>query len=116
MHTVHEMNLNPEPFAMIAQGEKTYELRLLDEKRRRILVGDSIRFTNTDDASRTLLVKVTSLHTFPSFKELYATLPLAQCGYRKEELATAHPDDMLAYYSAEKQRQYGVLAIGISLI
>lgn len=45
----HIMRLNPLPFKMIASGEKTIELRLNDEKRRLINVGDEITFINTED-------------------------------------------------------------------
>ena len=38
----HEMSLRPGPFAKIADGTKRYELRLHDEKRRLIAVGDTI--------------------------------------------------------------------------
>lgn len=111
----HAMNLNPQPFAMIADGQKTYELRLDDEKRRQIRVGDEIVFTNTAAPERTLRVRVVALHRFADFAALYAALPLDQCGYRAEELATASPSDMEAYYTPEKQRQYGVLGIEIAL-
>ena len=43
----HYMNLNPEPFEMIRSGEKTIELRLNDEKRKAIGVGDTKVFSNT---------------------------------------------------------------------
>ena len=41
------MKLHPAPFEMIKSGKKTIELRLYDEKRRKIKVGDEIIFTNT---------------------------------------------------------------------
>ena len=108
----HEMRLNPAPFRMIQSGEKTIELRLYDEKRRKIAVGDTIVFTETETGEK-LCVAVTALHVFPSFDELYRALPLQKCGYTEAELETAGPDDMLAYYSLEQQRQYGVVGIGI---
>ena len=46
-NSVHNMKLNPYPFEMIKSGQKTIELRLLDEKRQLIKVGDTIVFTNT---------------------------------------------------------------------
>lgn len=111
----HEMSLRPGPFEKIANGSKRYELRLLDEKRRLIKMGDTIAFTCTED-ERTVQVRVTSLHPFASFAELYAALPLTECGYTKENAATASPKDMDQYYPPEKQRQYGVLAIGVERI
>ncbi len=109
----HEMRLDPEPFRMIKSGQKTIELRLYDEKRRRIAVGDTIAFTETETGEK-LCVAVTALHVFPSFDELYRALPLTQCGYTEAELETASPDDMLAYYTLEQQKRYGVVGIGIA--
>ena len=44
----HSMQLTPSPFQMIKEGTKTIELRLFDEKRRKIQIGDIIEFSNTD--------------------------------------------------------------------
>lgn len=44
----HTMKLRPNPFRMILCGEKTYELRLYDEKRQCIKIGDEIVFVNTN--------------------------------------------------------------------
>ena len=112
----HILNLNPQPFAMIADGRKTIELRLWDEKRSQIKVGDTLVFIHTEDAAKTLTAKVTALHRFPDFAALYAALPLDKCGYLPEEMATASPTDMNIYYSAERQAQYGVVGIEITLI
>ena len=111
---LHQMNLHPAPFSLVESGLKTIELRLYDEKRRQIAVGDTILFTCTDDPARTLTVTVTALHRFPDFAALYAALPLERCGYRPEELASARPEDMNLYYTAEQQACYGVVGIEIS--
>ena len=112
----HTLNLHPQPFALIADGRKTIELRLYDEKRSRIQVGDTLVFVHTEDASQTLTARVTALHLFPDFAALYAALPLEKCGYLPEEIATASPADMNVYYSAERQAQYGVVGIEIALL
>ncbi|MBQ7380225.1 MAG: ASCH domain-containing protein [Clostridia bacterium] len=111
---IHYMNLHPQPFSMIACGAKTIELRLLDEKRKQICVGDTLVFTNTQD-SCTLSCTVKKLHVFTDFEQLYRSLPLDKCGYLPHELATASPKDMEKYYSAEKQKNYGVVGIEIEL-
>ena len=51
---LHEMTLFPRPYASIVSGQKTIELRLYDEKRQSIHIGDQIRFTNTEDTNDTL--------------------------------------------------------------
>ena len=112
----HNMNLHAAPFDNIARGIKTIELRLYDEKRRRIKVGDEIEFTHSKDSSRVLHCRVIALHIFSSFAELYSTLPLLKCGYTEDDIDTAAPADMDLYYSKEKQEKYGVVGIEIELI
>lgn len=109
----HEMSLRPGPFAKIADGSKRYELRLHDEKRRLIAVGDTITFTCTQDERR-VRVRVTELLPFDDFAALYAALPMTACGYAPGE--AADPRDMERYYPPEKQARYGVLAIGVERI
>lgn len=111
----HFMQLHPEPFMMIKKGEKTIELRLYDEKRRMINVGNSITFTNTDSGEQ-LVAEVLALYRFDSFKELYIHLPLLKCGYTADDLSGADPADMDAYYSREEQKEYGVVGIELAVI
>ncbi len=106
----HAMKLVPAPFDMIKSGQKTIELRLLDEKRQQIKLGDKIVFTNTS-TGETLDTKVVNLHRFDSFEELYKSLPLLKCGYTAEDIDKAHSFDMEQYYSVEEQKKYGVVGI-----
>jgi len=108
--TSHEMKLNSAPFEMIKSGEKTIELRLYDEKRQQIKVGDIITFTNTSNGEK-MSATVKKLHRFDTFNELYQALPLLLCGYTPEDIDSAHPSDMEQYYSVEEQRKYGVVGI-----
>ena len=106
----HAMHLNEPPFEMIKSGQKTVELRLNDEKRRLIRVGDHILFNGS------LEVEVVALHAYPDFEGLYAAFPLSVLGYLPDEEATASPSDMLAYYTREQIATYGALGIEIKLI
>ncbi|MBU5461226.1 ASCH domain-containing protein [Lachnoclostridium sp. MSJ-17] len=109
------MNLNPEPFEMIRTGQKTIELRLNDEKRQKIKVGDMIEFTQTETGQK-LITEVITLHRFDTFTELYQELPLLKCGYTEADIATAKPEDMDLYYTPEKQKKYGVLGIELKVL
>jgi len=113
---IHHMKLHPLPFSQIECGNKTIELRLYDEKRQKIKIGDTILFTNTEDTQKTLTVRVTALHPFPSFQALYAALPLRACGYTAEEAKTASPRDMDRYYTPEDQARWGVVGIELSVL
>lgn len=106
----HKMKLNDEPFSLIKSGSKTIELRLYDEKRKLINVGDVIEFENITTSEK-LLTKVINLHIYPSFKELYKHFDKVAMGYREDE--EANPNDMDVYYSKEKQEKHGVIGIEI---
>ena len=111
----HEMNLRPEPFEKIRTGAKTIELRLYDEKRRKIRVGDTIIFTSTKDESRKIEATVRNLYIFDSFTELFRSLPLLKCGYTDETVADASPSDMDKYYSKALQKKYKAVGIEIEV-
>ena len=106
----YNMNLNNRPFKSIKEGTKTIELRLNDEKRSLLKVGDEIEFTNRDTNEK-LSVDIINLHKYPSFEELYKHFDKVDMGYNKDDIA--EPKDMEAYYSKEEQDKYGVLGIEI---
>ncbi len=101
---------------MIESGIKTIELRLYDEKRQKISVGDTIRFMLFDDESKEFNARVKKLYVFPSFEELYKALPLTECGYTTDTVKQASPKDMQKYYSPEQERKYGVVGIKIEAL
>lgn len=106
---LHKMKLNNKPFEMINNGSKTIELRLNDEKRSKIKIGDFIDFTNINDPSSKMQVRVTELHCFDSFGELFNTLPKEKLGFGSEE--DIPNDYMDSFYSREEQEKYGVIGI-----
>ncbi len=109
----HYMKLKPEPFDAIKGGYKDIEMRLNDEKRQAIEIGDIIEFTNTE-SYEILKVIVINKHHFSTFDNLYKAFDKERLGYAKHE--TAHPHDMEKYYPADEIAQNGVVGIEISLI
>jgi len=99
----HSMKLRRELFEAIRLEQKTIEMRLYDEKRRQIAVGDTVTFRCEEEK---LTVRVIALHCFPDFAALYGALPHSKLG-------STDPKDMEAYYSVEEQQKYGVLGIEI---
>lgn len=106
---LHKMHLKEDPFEKIKNGRKTIELRLNDEKRQKVQVGDFIEFSCLDEPKQKIQTRVTALHHFSSFAELYNSLPKEKLGYNASE--TPDPDHMDEYYTREKQERYGVLGI-----
>ncbi len=108
----HKMNLWNDSFFAIKIKTKTIEMRLCDEKRSVISIGDVIQFTNTK-TSEIMECIVINLYRYKDFYELYKHHDKISIGYGEDEVAD--PDDMLAYYSAEDIEKYGVLGIEITV-
>ena len=111
-----EMKLNSEPFQKIASGKKTVELRLFDDKRRRLNIGDNIIFTNLSDDSEKLAVRITALYRYGSFEDLFAEISPARCGDLDGDNIEEAAAGMRKYYSDEQIHYYGVLGIKMELI
>ena len=108
----HEMKLCGKSFAAIASGRKKIEIRLYDEKRKKVNVGDNIYFTN-EETGEVLKTEVEEISVFKNFRQLYARFDKTELGYGEDE--DASPDDMAEYYSKREQKKYEVVAIRIKL-
>lgn len=109
----HNLTLYDAPFKLIKSGLKTIEMRLNDDKRKRIKVNDTIVFENIISKEK-ISVVVTSKKSFKSFEDLYAYYPKEKLGYSPNE--EANPKDMLIYYKNENILRFGTVAIQIELI
>lgn len=109
----HHMKLAPAPFDLIGSGKKTIEMRLCDEKRQKIQIGDEVEFENTLTHQKIKCI-VTKLTRYKDFFELFSDNNKIAIGYGASE--TANAEDMFAYYSPEQIKKYGTLAIEIKLI
>ena len=110
---VHYMNLHDEPFKKIKNLTKNIEMRVNDEKRQQLNVGDTIVFTN-NVTNELLKCRILNLHYFDSFKELYLAFDKIRIGYNQDDIP--NPIDMEQYYKAEKIQQYGVVGIEIQVL
>lgn len=109
----HEMNLQPRYFDFTKDGTKRIELRLYDEKRQQIALGDVIRFSKSN--SESFDAKVVGLLRYNSFDDLFEDFDisiLADSSMTKQELLGV----LSEFYTPEKQAEYGVLGIRIELL
>ena len=111
--TVHEMKLNKGPFEKIKAGTKTIEMRLYDDKRRKIQAGDIIEFEHIDTKDK-ISVRVMALYVYPSFEDLYKNFDKVSLGYESHEIALY--TDMEQYYLVTEIEKYGVVGIEIHRI
>lgn len=111
----HEMKLQPKYFEYILNGTKRIELRLNDEKRQLIKIGDTIQFVKEPELQTTFEAKVVGLLNYSSFTELFKDFDisvLADSSMTKDELINV----LQEFYTPEKQEKYGVLGIKLELI
>ncbi len=109
----HYMRLQDDPFIKIKDGTKNIEMRLNDEKRKKIKVGDNIEFTNIKTQEK-IICKVLGLYHYKSFEELYTNHDKVSIGYNYTDIA--NPNDMKQYYNETEIQKYGVLGIEIKII
>lgn len=110
-----EMKLADEPFDLISSGKKTVEVRLYDEKRKQISVGDTIEFFRLNGQGGSVKARVVELHRFGSFKALFESMLFPKTG-SGELSVTEAAESMYKYYTKEQESKYGVLGIEIDLI
>ena len=111
----HEMKLQPEYFNFILNGTKRIEIRLFDEKRQQIKIGDTIKFLKEPNLDESFTARVVGLLRYNSFEEMFKDYDisiLSDKSMTKEELIGV----LEQFYTKEKQEQYGVLGIRIELL
>ena len=111
----HEMKLQPKYYDFILNGTKRIEIRLFDEKRQQIKIGDTIKFLKEPELIESFNVKVVDLLRYNNFEEMFKDFDisaLADKSMTKEELISVLEE----FYTKEKQEQYGVLGIKIELM
>lgn len=111
--TTHNMKLKAGPFEAIKSGTKTIEMRLYDDKRRNVQVGDIIEFTHMETNEK-ISAYVVALHIYPSFEYLYNKFDKVSLGYAPHEIALY--TDMEQYYLSSEIEKYGVVGIEIRLV
>ena len=93
----HKMKLKTPYYYYILNGTKRIEIRLNDEKRQKIKIGDTIKFTKYPELDDSFKVRVIDLLKYDSLEELMN-------------------DYNIEFYTKEEQAKYGVLGIKIELI
>lgn len=107
---IHIMKLQPQYYNYIKNGTKEYEIRLNDEKRKKIKKGDFIQFQEEPLLEEKIIVKVDDVLHYDNFNKLLNDINielLADSSVTKEKLNNA----LEKFYPIEEQNKYGVVAI-----
>jgi len=109
------MKLNPLAFQQISNGSAKYEIRLYDEKRRKLKVGDKILFSELPLLENKIEVEIVNLIIANNFEGLFAKSDPVLAGWETSDTPMKCAKDMSKYYSEEDQEKYGVVAIEVEL-
>jgi ASC-1-like (ASCH) protein len=97
------MRLHPFPFYEIKSGKKKIEIRLYDEKRRKVKKGDIIAFMIRPDEKKSVKVRVNEINIYKKYSDLIKSEPEAE-------------GTSLDYYSREDMERYGFVVFHIKKI
>lgn len=110
---IHEMKLQPKYYNYIQTGTKCIELRLNDEKRNLVNIGDTIKFLKEPELIESMELEVKGLLKYDSFTSLFEDFSiemLADASMTKEELLNV----LEQFYTPEKQKQYSVVGFRLN--
>ena len=105
-----EFHLHGDVFDIVKNGKKNVEVRLNDEKRKLLHVGDTITFIKRPEMNEKISAKVTGLKYYDNFSDLVDSYDMERLylnNYTKEMFL----NELLRFYPIEEQFKYGVVAI-----
>ena len=107
------MSLRPEYYEMVRSGEKDIELRLYDEKRRRMCNGDIILIYNAQNCNDYIRAKIVRLHIARSFADLATKISIPRTGFAS---LNALMSAVSKFYDSEMESKYGIVGIELGVI
>lgn len=110
------MKLYEKHFNNIKNKTKKIEVRLFDEKRRKLKVGDIISFVKLPGPDEKISVKVKGLSIFGSFHSLYSTFDAELFAHPKDITVEGQIERKRVIYSEEDEKRHGVLGIHLEFI
>lgn len=105
-----KVHLHPDVFEIVRNGKKDIEVRVNDEKRRKLKVGDTLIFLKRPLDDEEIRAKVVGLEYYDFFLNLvdnYEMERIYLSSYSKEQ----YLDEMKRFYTREEQEENGVVAI-----
>ena len=105
-----KVHLHPDVFEIVRMGKKDIEVRVNDEKRRQLKVGDTLVFLKRPNDDEEIRAKVIGLEYYDFFDTLVDNYDMERIylsNYTKDE----YLEEMKRFYTSEEQEKYGVVAI-----
>lgn len=104
------VHLHLDIFEIVKSGTKDIEVRLNDEKRRNLHVGDTLIFLKRPHDDEKITKTVKALEYFPNFETLARHYEMKRI-YLEGCPIEQYLKEMERFYTKEDQEKYGVVAI-----
>lgn len=107
---IHEMHLHAAPFLRIKSGEKRFEIRLFDEKRSKLRIGDPLLFISRENGD-CIQAEIVGLYRFSTIDELPLFFSVKQSGLLPDMPMGDLAQEIKTFYSPADILKYGFLGI-----
>jgi ASC-1-like (ASCH) protein len=121
---IHDMVIRPEYYDLVVKGEKIYEARTNDERRKAMKVGDFIclRREPTPEEREagiiptdSIMLEILDKIEFEDFTQLYDALPKKDTGFEGRETAEIVESEIRKFYTPEMEKERGAVAIKVRI-
>lgn len=112
---IHEMLIAPEYFHLVAKGEKTYEVRTNDARRKAMHIGDYIKLIKQPDCIESIMLEIVDKIEFPNFTILYDRLPKKLVGFEGKTTQEI-VNELRKFYTEEQENEHGVVALELKVV
>ena len=111
----HKMRLADDYFDLMKQGKKKIEIRLNDEKRQLLNIGDIIEFEKVGNPDEKIRTKILDLKIYSTFKELLDNNDINECG-KDTDTKESMLELLKKFYSDDEEEKYNALAIKVGAV
>ena len=111
----YKMGLQEKYYNNMKYGSKKIEIRIYDDKRRKLNIGDTIYFMLEPERNEKLETKIVGLTVYKDFNDALNNISIEDLS-DKNDSKEEYLNDLNKFYSKEEQEEYGVLAIEIEVI
>lgn len=105
-----KVHLHSDVFDIVKKGKKDIEVRVNDEKRRKLHIGDTLIFLKRPLEDECIVKTVKALEYYNNFEELVNHYDMKRI-YLEEYTKEMYLKEMARFYTKEEQDEYGVVAI-----
>ena len=105
-----KVHLDEDIFEIVKNGTKDVEVRLNDEKRQQLKIGDTLIFLKRPLEDEEIRAQVEGLDYYEDFKTLVEQYDMKEL-YLEEYTKEMFLKELEKFYTLEQQKKYGVVAI-----